>query len=72
MTMITGEQIPLFRLMTLLRGVRLEGKGVKVSRGRSCLSIIKKEFGWHGNRHKIIGLLQDEVIRREKCLNRKM
>ena len=51
MTMITGEQIPLFRLMTLLSGLRLEGQGIKVSKGRSCLTIVKKEFGWSGSRH---------------------
>ena len=69
MTMITEEQIPLFRLMTLLRGLRLEGQGIKVSKGRSCLTIVKKEFGWSGSRHKIIGLLLEEISRREKCLN---
>lgn len=53
MTMLTGDQIPLYRLIVLLKGIELEGEGIKVSKGRSCLTIVKKEFGWTGNRFKI-------------------
>jgi len=61
MTMITGKQIPIYRLMVLLKGIELEGKGIKVSKGRSCLAIVKKEFGWKGNREKILNLLAEEI-----------
>jgi len=63
-TMITGEAIPIYRLHVLRSGIELEGKGMKVSRGRSCLSIVKKEFGWKGNREKILGMLNAEIERR--------
>ena len=33
MSMLTGDQIPLYRLIALLKGIELEGKGIKVSRG---------------------------------------
>jgi hypothetical protein len=59
---ITGEEsIALYRLMTLRRGIQMEAKGMKLSRGRSCLSIVKKEFGWKGNRDKILSLLEEEI-----------
>ena len=61
MTMITGKQIPIYRLKVLLKGIELEGKGIKVSKGRSCLAIVKKEFGWKGNREKILNLLAEEI-----------
>jgi len=57
MTMLTGDQIPIYRLIVLLKGIELEGKGIKVSKRRSCLTIVKKEFGWTGNRAKIHGRL---------------
>jgi hypothetical protein len=61
MTTLTGNQINKFRLMTLQKGIELEGKGLKVSRGRSCMAIVKKEFGWTGNRNKILVLLTDHI-----------
>ena len=30
MTMLTGDQIPLYRLIVLLKGIELEGDGIKV------------------------------------------
>lgn len=50
MGVITGAQIPLFRLMMLQKGIELEGKGLRLTRGRSCLAIVKSEFGWKGGR----------------------
>ena len=58
MTTLTGNQIHKARLLTLQMGMRLEAKGLKLSRGRSCLSIVKKEFGWRGNRAKVQAQLQ--------------
>ena len=65
--MLTGKQIPIARLMTLLKGMELEGSGIRVSKGRSCMTIVKKEFGWKGNRAKIMLLLADRI----EYLNRK-
>jgi hypothetical protein len=61
---ITGkDSIALWRLLTLRQGIKLEGKGMKMSRGRSCLAIVKSEFGWKGNRAKILALLEAEIDR---------
>ena len=60
--MITGkESIALYRLLTLRRGIMMEGKGMRLSRGRSCLAIVKSEFGWKGNRAKILALLEAKI-----------
>ncbi len=55
MTMITGEKnIDRFRMKTLLSGLRLEmNTGMKLTRGRTCYSIIKSEYGLKGNREKV-------------------
>lgn len=45
MTMITGNQIPAFRLMVLRGGLELEIKGLRVSKGRSCATIIREMIG---------------------------
>lgn len=39
------NQIQAFRIATLIRGIMLEQKGLKMSRGKSCLSIAKAELG---------------------------
>lgn len=49
----TPEQIEMFRYQTLLRGLRLEMQGLQMSRGRSCYSIIKQEFGLKGSKQKV-------------------
>lgn len=41
----TPDQIQAFRLLTLRSGLRMETRGMKMTRGRSCLSIVKAEFG---------------------------
>jgi len=61
MSMLTGDQIPLYRLIALLKGIELEGDGIKVSRGRSCLTIVKSEFGWTGNRETVKGYLKEHI-----------
>ena len=56
---ITGNQIPLARLITLKHGLKLEMKGMQVSRGRTCYSIIKDELGLRGNRQKVLDQLEE-------------
>jgi len=54
MTMITNPtQINQFRYMTILRGLGLEIKGLKVSRGMTMYSLIKKELGLKGTRESV-------------------
>ena len=57
---ITEEQMPIARLIALRTGVKLEGKakGMKMTRGRSCMARVKSEFGWSGNRETIIQKLR--------------
>ena len=49
----TPNQIEAFRQRTLLKGLQGELLGLKLSRGRSCYSIIKEEFGLKGNKQKV-------------------
>jgi hypothetical protein len=42
---ITGEHIDLYRLLTIRSGLSLEAKGLRLTRGISCLSIVRREFG---------------------------
>jgi len=54
MTSITDpDHIKRFRQLTLLKGLKLELAGLKLSRGPSCYSIIKRDFGLTGNRQSV-------------------
>lgn len=53
MTLYTPTQIEAFRFKTLLRGLRLELNGLRMSRGRSCYSIVKDEFNLKGSKQKV-------------------
>ena len=46
-------QIHAFRYMTILRGLGLEIKGLKVSRGMTMYSLIKKELGLKGTKTEV-------------------
>jgi hypothetical protein len=65
MSMITGQQILDFRLLTLRKGLQLEIKGLRKT-GRSCFQIIKSEFGLRGTRQQVLAdfekLLQNKGI----------
>jgi len=49
----TPEQIHNFRYVTLLTGLELELKGLRMNRGRTAYSIIKEEFGFKGNKERV-------------------
>ena len=53
--MIVGiHQTNLFRMKTLLIGLRTEATtGMKLTRGRSCYSIIKSEYKLKGNKTSV-------------------
>jgi hypothetical protein len=53
MILNTPTQIEAFRFKTLLRGLRLELNGLRMSRGRSCYSIVKDEFNLKGSKQKV-------------------
>lgn len=48
------DQTNLFRMKTLLIGLRTEATtGMKLTRGRSCYSIIKSQYGLKGNKANV-------------------
>mgnify|MGYP005684034721 FL=1 len=49
----TPEAIEAYRQRVLLKGLEAELRGMKLSRGRSCYSIIKEEFGLKGSKQKV-------------------
>lgn len=53
-TMITGKDIPIFRLRMILIGLRSELRGMRLTRkGKSCYAIVKSEFGLKGSKESI-------------------
>ena len=63
--LLTGEQINVYRLLTIRQGLRLEAKGMRLTnKAPSCLSIVKREFGFKGSREKVTA--QYEAMLRER------
>ena len=59
---LTGQQIPKFRLVVLQKGIEMEAIGLRMTRkGRSALSNVKQEFGWTGNRQTILNKLTELI-----------
>ena len=52
MILHTPDQIAVARMLTLRKGLQLEIKGMRHS-GRSCYSIIKRDFGLTGTRAQV-------------------
>ena len=51
--MITGNSIDVYRMCTLRSALKLELRGLKMSRGRTAYSIIKSEFGLKGSKESV-------------------
>jgi len=66
--MATNESRALNWLTHLKQGIMVEAEGGTWSlSGRSSLAMTKSEFGWKGNRDKILALLEAEIeIARKK------
>jgi hypothetical protein len=63
MTMLTQpNQIQAFRIATLIKGIELEARGLKMSRGKSCLAIAKAELGLGRNaaRQLVLAMLAEK------------
>ena len=56
MTMLTGSQIEGARLLTLRQMLRLEMRGMSVSRGPTAYSTLKM-MGFKGSREKVLAQL---------------
>lgn len=54
----TPEQIALARLATLKAGLKLEMQGLNLSRRVSCYSILRKEYGYKGNRKNVLAQVE--------------
>lgn len=62
-----ADQILNFRLLTLLSGLKLEVRGLRI-RGRSCYQIIKAETGFKGTRRQVLEQFEKHLI--EKGIKR--
>ena len=52
--MITKEQMPMLRLLTLHQGLGLELQGIRLTaKTRSCYAIVKSELGFKGNKQSV-------------------
>ena len=60
------NEINAFRLLSLQKALKLELKGLKVSRGISAYKIIKEEFNLKGNKQNVLDqytkILEDNNI----------
>ena len=43
----------MYRQRVLLKGLKLELIGMRMSRGRTCYSMIKQEYGLKGNKQSV-------------------
>ena len=46
--------VSLFRMITLANGLKMEIKGMRMTRGRTCYAIIKEEFGLRGRKTRVL------------------
>jgi hypothetical protein len=53
------DQIEHFRFLTLRQGLKLEIKGLRMSRGASAYAIIKAELGLKGSRISVFNQLSE-------------
>lgn len=59
----TPDQIQAYQLLTLLSGLKLESKGMKISRGISCRKIVKERFGIKfRDINKVISAYEDILV----------
>ena len=70
-TLDTPDQINAFRILRLKGALKLETKGMRMSRGRTAYSLVKEEFGFKGSKQKVLDQLQryiwDNLLRINEC-----
>ena len=59
MILDTKDQIAMARVLTLRQGLKLEVRGMRISRGRTCYSRVKEEFGFKGSKQKVLDQLNE-------------
>ena len=57
----TPAQIATYRLAALRTGLRLELKGMRVSKGPTAYSILRKEYGYKGKREAVLAQVTADV-----------
>ena len=60
-TVISGDDIHVYRMKVLLRALALEIKGMKISKGQSAYSVIKNQFNLKGSKQKVFDQFQQIV-----------
>jgi hypothetical protein len=61
------DEVMSFRFLTLISGLKLETKGIRMTRkGPTCYSILKKEYGFKGSREAVLKAAQ-ELVQRSKA-----
>jgi hypothetical protein len=55
---VTGHSVPVFRLLTLHKALKIELHGMRLSRGPSAYSIIKNEFNLKGSKAKVLAAFE--------------
>ena len=65
----TPEQIDAFRVRALRGALKLEVLGMRRG-GRSAYSIVKEEFGFKGNKKKVLEQLEAMIKDQDSQLNR--
>jgi hypothetical protein len=60
MSVLVGDQINTFRLATLRSALRLELRGMRVSRGRTAYAILK-DMGYRGTRDAVLAQVTADV-----------
>ena len=61
----TPKQIARYRLLTLKQGLQMEIKGFRLTRGRTCYSIAKEEFGFKGSKQSVLADLQELIAQKK-------
>lgn len=59
-TLITGDSIPVYRMLVLRGALRLELAGMR-SRGGSVFALVRREFGLKGDRAAVFAAFQTLV-----------
>lgn len=62
---VTGVHVVLYRLLALRQGLTLEIAGMRRS-GRSANAIVREEFGFRGNRAKVLEQLEQHIRERKE------
>ena len=57
----TPEKIELYRMLVLEKMLRLEILGLKMGRGKTAYSAIKKEYNLKGNRQKVYDIFKQMI-----------